>query len=433
MAHFAKYLPFYGWNASVLTIKDKYLRKLDAGRLNDIRIEKIYKTGQLPTVLQGYLKLKTLYYSFLKNRKVTPEELERTYTQSPAAPSGPEKIFQKVKRFAVSFLTLPDAERNWVLPAVLRAVREIKRESIDCILTSSPPCSGHLIGLIVKTITGVRWVADFRDPWVTSGPKRLFVTTAASTRVETWLEKQVIQRADLVLTTTEKLCANFRESYRYLPDGKFAYIPNGFDGESFAKLDQLKKYDIFTLTYAGTLYIGRSPEPAFKAIHELAKEGKLDLQNIKLKLVGNCRTIGGHPISRIIHAYGLDSAVEVLETIPYLNALEIIKQSHVALLFAPGQPLQIPAKVYDYLGLGTKILALTEKGATWDLITATGAGSAFYPSDIDGIKEFIYRSMSHGNLTASANNAAVRKKFDRKLIAQNLAGELDRLMVDMRS
>ena len=428
IVHFAKYLPLFGWKTSVLTIKDKYIEKLDMGKLNDIHVEKIYKAGQLPTIMQGYLKLKSLYHSLLKRRRITVEELERTHSQSHNTSSGPEKTSHKIKRFIVSFLTLPDGERNWVLPATFRAVREIKRENIGCILTSSPPYSVHLIGLLVKMVTGVRWVADFRDPWVSSGPRRLYVTSALSTKIETWLEKQVIQKADLVLTTTENLRDNFKKSYADLPGTKFVHITNGFDAEIAAQLKHLRKFDTFTLTYAGTLYIGRNPEPTFKAIHELVQEGKLNLQDVKVKLVGSCKHIDGQPISRVIHAYGLDSAVEVLDTVPYFKALEIIKQSHVALLFAPGQPFQIPAKVFDYMGLGTKILALTEKGATWDLITSTGAGTVFYPADIDGIKEFIYRSMSDGTLTEPANGSAIQPQFDRKLITQNLAKHLDRII-----
>ena len=73
IANFAKYLPLYGWNAYVLTIKDKYLEKLDAERLNDLNVEKIYKTGQLPSVLLVYSKLKSLYYNVFKRRQITPK------------------------------------------------------------------------------------------------------------------------------------------------------------------------------------------------------------------------------------------------------------------------------------------------------------------------------------------------------------------------
>jgi hypothetical protein len=427
IADFAKYLPLCGWNPSVLTIKDEYLRAADPGRLKDVKVERIIKAGRLPTLIQGYLKLKSLYYSVLRRRLVTPEELESTYSQSADTASDGGTPSQNLKRFVISFLTLPDTERNWVLPAVVKAVREIKREHIECILTSSPPYSVHLIGLLTKMITGVRWAADFRDPWVSSGPKRLYVTSTLSTKVETWLEKKVIEKADLVLTTTENLRDHFKRTYKYLPESKFVHITNGYSPEIAERLNHLKKYDTFTLTYTGTLYFGRDPVPIFKAIHELAREGKLDLHKIKVKLVGNCRHIEGQPIAGIIRSYGLESSVEVLDTVPHATALEIIKQSHIALLLAPGQPYQIPAKVFEYMGLGTKILALTEEGATRDLVTSTGTGNAFYPSDVDGIKEFILWSMCNGAVSGQDCMSVIRRQFDRRAIAGNLAEHLDRI------
>lgn len=429
IANFAKNLYLYGWRTYVLTIEDKYLKKIDTERLNNIRVEKIFKTGKLPTIIQGYLKLKRLYFSFLQRRLVTLEELENKYGQSNTNISGSqsEKITRRLKRYLFSFLTLPDTERNWILPAVIRAVREIKRNKIACILTSSPPYSVHLIGLLVKIITGVKWVADYRDPWTIGGSKKLFATSALSIKIERWLEQKVIQKSDAVITNTDMLCNAFKNLCQELQKKKISCITNGVDMEVFSKFNHLRKYSVFTIAHTGTLYYRRSPEPVFKAIHELLLEGKLNLPNIRIKLVGNVQHINGYSISQIIHSYDLDPVVEVLEPVPYLKCLEIIKQSHLALLIAPAQPFQIPAKAYDYIGLGIKILALTEEGATSDLIFSIGAGKAFYPSDIEGIKDFIHRSMQDEELLSSERNSNILDKFDTKLLTRNLAERLNEI------
>ena len=46
---------------------------------------------------------------------------------------------------------------------------------------------------MVKWITGARWIADFRDPWMTSGGKGLFSTCAASLAIERWMERTVTE------------------------------------------------------------------------------------------------------------------------------------------------------------------------------------------------------------------------------------------------
>lgn len=436
IANFAKYLPLHGWNSYVLTIKDHYLKKVDQDRIKDIGSVKVFKTRIVPKI-NAYLRLKCFYLSLLKRRIISPKELNNYYIPQKCYSYNEqslntnyynsEKISKKLKRYSVSFVSMPDIERNWILPAVFRAVREIKREKIDCILTSSPPHSIHLTGLLVKMITGVRWIADFRDPWVTGGPLRLDSTCAFSKMIERWMEQKVVQNADMVLTTTETLCDALKESYKTLPESNFLCVTNGFDKEFFARLNHVKKYEMFTLTYAGGLYYGRTPEPIFKSLKELALEKKISLQNIRVKLIGDCKYVNGCPISQMIHSYGLDSVVEVLEPVSYSKAVEIIRQSHLALLFAPDQPFQIPAKVFDYMGTRTNILALSKEGATSDLINSTGIGTVFHPSDINGIKAFIYESIINGDSLKENNSLNIFDKYDRKIIIQKLADHLDRL------
>ena len=322
-------------------------------------------------------------------------------------------------------MMLPDTEKGWIFPAVFRASWEIKRKNIDYILTSAPPYSVHLIGLLVKIITGVRWVVDFRDPWMSTGSKRLFATCNLSLKIEAWLEKQVVQRSDMVLANTEMLLAALKKSYKKQPKNKFLYISNGFDTEVFSKIEHLNKYRQFTLSYTGSLYLGRSPEPIFKALRKLILENRLNIQDISIKLVGNCQYVDSYPTAQMINSYGLDSIVEVIDPVPYLKSLEIIKPTHLALLFAPDQPFQIPAKAFDYIGSGTKILAIAGEGATSDLINSTGAGRVFSPTDIKGIKEFIYNSITNQESLQTGIDSNIARKFDRKLIAQNLAKHLD--------
>ncbi len=54
----------------------------------------------------------------------------------------------------------------WVVPAYRRALKIIEKHDINLIFVTSPPHSQHLIGWLLKRKTGLPWVADFRDPWL---------------------------------------------------------------------------------------------------------------------------------------------------------------------------------------------------------------------------------------------------------------------------
>jgi glycosyltransferase involved in cell wall biosynthesis len=433
ISNFAKILPIYGWETYVLTLKDHHLRRLDTERLNDLSMVKIFKAGCLPSVRQIYLKLKVGYYRIIKKKFVTIETLEEDYIQTESGNAdnpNAERILRRFKRCFISlFLSCPDLgeERAWFIPALFKALRLVKRYKFDCIITSSPPKSVHLVGLLVKKVTNVKWVADFRDPWMTPTRKEKELDCALSRKIELCMERSVMHNADKVLTTTKMLCNIFEKSFHARNQSKFIHISNGFDNKKFSRFCNLEKYKEFTISYTGTLYYGRSPEMVFKALKELILEGKLDIQDVSVRLIGNCSHVGGCSTDKLVKSYGLGSVVEISGQVPYSSSLEIIKRSHIALLLAPNQPFQIPAKVYDYMGLGVKILALTEEGATSDLVKSTGAGQAFDLSDIEGIKEFIYQAFSNRDLLASGCSSEILSKFDTIFIIKDLSWRMDKI------
>src|SRR5262249_60973068 len=67
------------------------------------------------------------------------------------------------------FVFVPDYQVRWI-PAGIRVARALARAGrIDCVLTSSPPESTHLIGYYLRPVWGVRGGADFRALWAEKG------------------------------------------------------------------------------------------------------------------------------------------------------------------------------------------------------------------------------------------------------------------------
>jgi glycosyltransferase involved in cell wall biosynthesis len=83
-------------------------------------------------------------------------------------------------RLAYRRLLLPDASVTWAATAVPAAVRIVKREGIDVVITTSPPLSMNLIGASVKRLTGIPWVADQRDSMVRNADRRFERTAVRS-------------------------------------------------------------------------------------------------------------------------------------------------------------------------------------------------------------------------------------------------------------
>ena len=95
-----------------------------------------------------------------------------------------------------------------------------------------------------------------------------------------------------------------------------------------------------------------------------------------------------------------------------------MQRSHLALLLAPNLPYQIPAKVYDYLAAGTRILAIAEEGGTADLLRETASGRAFHSTDVDAIADFVRSEfITRGS---AGFNAVSLARYDVKYITREL-------------
>jgi glycosyltransferase involved in cell wall biosynthesis len=419
VVNFARGLEAANWSPYVLTLRDEDVEHLDRGRVDQIAGLPVAKVRQLPTTFDAV----SACVKSLRGRGSRPGQPAAGAARQSEGRPGAEGISRKLRRYLLSMLALPDFQRGWLLPAALRAIQTVRRERIGWIMTSCPPYSVHLIGLMVKLFTGARWVADFRDPWMTTGSKRLYPTSALSKKIEGWLERQVMVRADVVTFNVDRLRRAYQGRYADVPPEKFVFIPNGIAAPTETRTPPARKYDAFTLSYTGALYVGRSAEPVFQAIAQLIENGSIKREAIRVKLVGHCREMNGVPTATIVSRYGLDSNVEVLDPVPQREAQDIIRQSHLALLLAPNLPYQIPAKVYDYLGAGTRILAIAEEGGTADLVRDTDFGKAFPSDDVEGMAQFIYQEFT-AQATAP-DHAAVLARFDVKRLTADLLAHLD--------
>ena len=267
--------------------------------LEQLRIE---KTAKLPGLPELYRLTQRLLSALSKNGGGTTYE-SAGVSKGPTILPAHEGLVQRVKRYVISLsMSTPDSQWTWVIPAVLRAARVIKREKISCVITSTPPHSSHLIGLLLKRLRKIHWVADFRDPWVDHiGYRPPQFQCQWSDRIQVWIERQVVRAADRVILTTKPLKEVFEKRYNNEGLGKFVHIPNGIDWDLLSKEPSGEKFDTFTITYAGTLYFGRTPEPLFQAVKDLIASRQIDRTDLRIKLIGNCDEVNGIPTEEIVN------------------------------------------------------------------------------------------------------------------------------------
>lgn len=386
-AKFVKYLSQLGWEPVVLTIRQEHILLSDFDRLEDVEHVPTVRTCVWPTTIRLALSVRDA------GRKIgqtvggrRPASSAISLKNGAVRSSTPSKKTSSLTKYLESLFEIPDQQIGWLIPAVWKAYWLVKRHDIRIIVTSSPPRTTALVGLVLSYLTEFNLFTDLRDPWFRPLDKLIGPQTWASNRILGRLEKKIMERSFRVISTTENYHAYLRSFYLDLPESKFFTICNGYDEEDFRELEAIQPGPKFTLSYLGTFYFGRTPKSLLHAVGELVKERILDKTRLEIRFIGDVCYADGDPVEDLIRFYDVSSCVTITGSIPYKDALMAMIQSNVLLLFAPDQFYCIPTKAFEYLASRRDILCFSNDGATADLIKKTGSGAVVEPDDIQQIK-----------------------------------------------
>jgi glycosyltransferase involved in cell wall biosynthesis len=316
-------------------------------------------------------------------------------------------------------LLVPDENVTWNLTAIPAAIRIVKQEGIDVVITTSPPGSNHLIGAAVKRATGVRWVADLRDPLV-DHPHRdtQRAIVRAKERSKDVVASLVATQADAIVAVSEAIAEDMRSRS---PRGPVLTVANGSDFEDFAGIEYHRDPERFRITHAGSFFGRRDPRPFLTAVSHV--------DDVVARFVGDFRT------SDREWAKGMADRMELIPYAPHRRALELQRDSEALLLLIPdaggrGRGI-LSGKVFEYLAAERPILALVPPdGAAAELLRETGAGVVVAPDDVEGIERELTALRDRwraGTLEAPVLSEEWRRKVSRQARVQELVDLLEAL------
>jgi glycosyltransferase involved in cell wall biosynthesis len=247
----------------------------------------------------------------------------------------------------------------WLPRAWVACCHAIRRYRPDALLTSSPPHCVQLLGYYLQRRFKLPWVADFRDPWITGRTPKENHRFRLSW--ESRWERKVIARADIVVANAPLAAQWLQEAFPSYP-GKVRTILNGFDAENVTSVPAPHSSNgTLRILHTGELYAGRDPRPFLDAVQELQRNGAESLPPICVSFLGR-NDMGSRRFRAEILRRSLDTLVEVGGQVAYDEAIQAMKNSDILLLLdTPGRRIGVPAKLYEYIGVGRPILALAER------------------------------------------------------------------------
>jgi glycosyltransferase involved in cell wall biosynthesis len=320
---------------------------------------------------------------------------------------------------------------GWFMPALLSSMQVINRERIDIIYSTGRPWTSHVIGMALKLLTGKPLVAEFRDPWITNPFREKY--SVLKNKFERYLERKVIEKADLVISNTYELKGEFIKRFQRKSQEKFITILNSFDPDDYPHYSTEepigRKRDKFTITHTGFLYGRRDPINFLKAIKFLLDNKLVDINKIKVYLIGSIEL--SYNVDKYICSNNMNSIIITKGHVPYEKSLLYLQQSDVLLLLQPGTTTQIPSKLFDYIGMRKPILAISPcGGATYNMIVKECIGQVAQPDDVQEIADVIYKMYTEWaeDFCANSSHENAYHKFNVKNITKDLSVELSKLV-----
>jgi len=319
-------------------------------------------------------------------------------------------------------LLVPDENVSWNLTAIPAAIRIVRNEQIDVVLTTSPPSSVHLVGAAVKRATGVRWVADLRDSVVAHphrDAERLLVR--AKEQGEHAIAKLIGRSADAIVAVSDAIAEEVRERE---PRGPVVTIANGSDFDDFAGLEHTRS-DRLRITHAGSFFGKRDPRPFLTAV----KQSGLD--DVVVRFLGDFRSTDREWADE----QELGDRLELIPYAPRRRSLELQRDSDVLLLLIPeaggrGKGV-LSGKVFEYLAAERPILAVVPpEGAAAELIRDAGAGVVVAPDDVEGMTAALrelHARWQAGSLDGTPLSEEWRDRVSRRARVEELARLLETL------
>ena len=329
-------------------------------------------------------------------------------------------FFGKILQYVRANYFIPDARKFWVKPSVKYLKKYLKENSIDVIITTGPPHSMHLIGLELKKELGIKWLADFRDPWTEIDYFHQLPLTQKAIKKHYLLEKEVLNNADSVLVVGDTMCE------KYKPFNKNVYtVTNGFDGEIVNK--PIKLDAKFSLTHIGLMNADRNPEMLWEVLSEIIKENKAFSKDFNLNLVGKI----DDSVRLELTNYKLLNNTTIIKYLSHNEVIEYQKKSQVLLLIVNNVPSAkgiITGKIFEYLMAKRPILAIApEKGDLANILNDTNSGYVVGFEQKIQLKKTIldlYEEYKSGLLKVQSKNIA---QYHRKELTKKVAGIINKI------
>jgi glycosyltransferase involved in cell wall biosynthesis len=329
----------------------------------------------------------------------------RRLLRRPPLEHGLGPSVEKAPPALLTGVLVPDAFVVSWMPFALRAARRLLSvQRFDCLITTSPFESTHVLGLALGTRRPA-WLVDFRDGW-TFEPLRERFPTAAQRALDHALEQRVVTSAGAVVTATSPIADDIVDRFNVPAETVVTGWDPVFDAQVASAKPPHLESQVVNIVHTGSLSgpWGRDPFAFFDALARLKESEPLAYARLRLVLAGRLAPRDAAAIGD----RGLNGVVRHVGQLQRPEAAALQRSADVLLLVTSSNSSEATGKLWEYIVAGPPILALADGNVAARIVNETGTGMTVSPNDVEAI----------ANALRCAAEAGLRVEPDRKRIEE---------------
>ena len=309
----------------------------------------------------------------------------------------------------------PDARRFLINPSYKFLKNYFRKHNLNHLITTGPPHSMHLAGMKLKKDSGIKWIADFRDPWSNFFQNKLLNELDLTIKKHEKAEADVLKNCDGVFTTSESLKSKFS-----IKNKNSYYVPSGFEKEI-----ESTDHNKFRIIYAGSMKEIQNPKNLWLALHDLIKSDEKFKDLLEIILIGNIDR-------RVINSIEFKK-IRDRKILSYMSKKQLddeISKSQLQVVCSVNYPDSddiVPGKFFHYLSSKKNILGISNKGSDLEkIINETKSGMSFDYDNYEDLKNYIYKCYQ-----VFLKGVKPKKELDEKYLSINIAKKIEQIVLNI--
>ncbi|MCX8167142.1 MAG: hypothetical protein N3E37_04815 [Candidatus Micrarchaeota archaeon] len=292
--------------------------------------------------------------------------------------------------------------------ATVKAISGQKMKDPVIILTSTPPPSYHIIGLITKFIFRKRiiWIADYQDP-ISFSP---FIKSTNNLLFR-MIDKLVWRYCDLSITPF-KVLKDYLEKVQErlgIVNKNIFFLPKGIEMQTSTFGSKINHN--YKIIYGGSLYSAQLP--GIYALFEALKA----LPDFSFVYAG----YSAETLMNISSQYGLQR-VKIHKTVPYEEFNRLVIEADIILVLSTffKEATFFGGKLYEFLGFDKPILVIAPKNEEIEELSYEAGGIYISDANPENIKQTLERIAEDLKKKKNFRKSEFYVKYSHSALAKEL-------------